>query len=158
MSAADLPRLMEIAQGLPEAPHWTEAAYRAALDPKGQPQRTALVAEADESFEAQGLVVGFAVACRVRGEAEAELELIAVAAEKHRRGIGRQLLKALIAELEASGVVKVLLEARASNRAALGLYAALGFERIGTRPRYYDDPQEDAVLMALQAADLSQGH
>jgi ribosomal-protein-alanine acetyltransferase len=150
MMEADVARAMEIARSLPEAPHWTEAAYRSALDPGGQPPRTALVAK-----EASGAVAGFAVACRVGDEAE--LELICVAASDQRRGIGRQLLKALIAELGQSGVTKVSLEARVSNRAALSLYRALGFEQIGVRPRYYDDPQEDAVLMALRLAGLSLG-
>jgi ribosomal-protein-alanine acetyltransferase len=149
MTEADLPQAMEIARGLPEAPHWPEAAYRAALDPDGQPRRTALVAE-----DAPGRVAGFAVACRV-GE-EAELELICVAAREQRRGIGRRLLRALIEDLKRNGVTKVQLEARASNRAALGLYAALGFEQTGVRPRYYDDPQEDAVLMVLRLTGFSE--
>jgi ribosomal-protein-alanine N-acetyltransferase len=146
---------MEIARGLPEAPHWTKAAFQAALDPEGQPSRTALVAEAMESSDAFRSVVGFAVACRV-GE-EAELELICVAAGAQRRGIGRRLLRALIEDIERSGVTKVLLEVRVSNRAALALYAALGFERIGVRLRYYDDPQEDAVLMMRHVAELFEG-
>jgi len=150
MTDSDVSRAMEIARGLPEVPHWTEAAYRAAMDPDGQPQRMALVAE-DEA----GRLTGFAVACLVGDEAE--LELICVPAGEQRRGVGRQLLKALLAELGRNGVTKVLLEARASNRAALGLYAALGFERSGVRPRYYDDPQEDAVLMALRTAEISRG-
>jgi ribosomal protein S18 acetylase RimI-like enzyme len=42
----------------------------------------------------------------------------------------------------------VLLEVRASNRAALGLYAAAGFERRGLRPGYYADG-ECAVVMGV---------
>lgn len=43
---------------------------------------------------------------------------------------------------------QVLLDVRASNDAALGLYYSLGFERVGLRKRYYSDG-EDAVLMTL---------
>jgi [ribosomal protein S18]-alanine N-acetyltransferase len=42
--------------------------------------------------------------------------------------------------------VKILLEVRASNAAAIALYEALGFERFNVRKRYYDDG-EDGVEM-----------
>jgi ribosomal protein S18 acetylase RimI-like enzyme len=49
-------------------------------------------------------------------------------------------------------VSELTLEVRASNRAALGFYRAQGFEETGRRPRYYADPEEDAVLMGLNLA------
>jgi ribosomal-protein-alanine acetyltransferase len=94
------------------------------------------------------VLVGFAVASVI--PTQAEIETIAVAAEEQRRGTGGRLLRALLDELRPMGVTEVLLEARASNQPALRLYTALGFRQTGVRPRYYDDPQEDAVLMVLQ--------
>jgi ribosomal-protein-alanine N-acetyltransferase len=44
---------------------------------------------------------------------------------------------------------EVLLELRASNRPALGLYRTLGFVDAGRRSRYYQEPVEDAVLLRL---------
>jgi ribosomal-protein-alanine acetyltransferase len=44
MELADVDQVMEIAESLPEAPHWPAAAYLAALDPEGAPRRVALVA------------------------------------------------------------------------------------------------------------------
>jgi [ribosomal protein S18]-alanine N-acetyltransferase len=38
---------------------------------------------------------------------------------------------------------------RASNAGAIALYKLLGFVEAGRRPRYYQDPQDDAVLMRL---------
>ena len=69
MTVADLDRVMEIAAGLKEAPHWARAAYLAAIDPAGAPRRIALVAES-------GSLAGFAVASVVMPQAE--LETIAV--------------------------------------------------------------------------------
>jgi ribosomal-protein-alanine N-acetyltransferase len=43
------------------------------------------------------------------------------------------------------------LEVRTSNEAARNLYAKLGFEEIGTRPNYYQDTGETAVVMRLQS-------
>ncbi len=54
--------------------------------------------------------------------------------------------------LRLAGVTEVILEVRASNQPALGLYRRLGFVETGRRPGYYMDPPEpaeDAVLMRL---------
>jgi len=45
MSVADLDRVLEIAASLLEAPHWTGAAYLAAIDRQNEPRRIALVVE-----------------------------------------------------------------------------------------------------------------
>lgn len=81
---------------------------------------------------------------------QAELETIAVVAEGQRRGVGGRLFAELLALLKTEQVTEVILEVRASNQAALGLYQALGFLESGRRTSYYADPQEDAVLMGLR--------
>ena len=144
MSPADLARVMEIARSLKEAPHWPRQAYLAALNPESTPRRIALVAADPET----GTVAGFAVASLL--EPQGELETIAVAAGSQRHGLARRLWAAMVEELRQAEIREVLLEARASNHAALGLYRAVGFNETGRRPRYYADPVEDAVLMSLQ--------
>jgi [ribosomal protein S18]-alanine N-acetyltransferase len=52
-------------------------------------------------------------------------------------------------EMQAAAVSEFLLEVRASNVAAMGLYQALGWRQTGLRPDYYANPVEDAVLMSL---------
>lgn len=142
MSAGDLPRVMEIAENLKDAPHWTPAAWEAVLDPTTT-RRIALVAEDARTGTVQGFVVA---AVQLP---EAELESIAVAPERQRQGWGRRLFGALAGELWRCGVVEVHLEVRASNEAAQALYAQLGFAETGRRPRYYAAPEEDAVLLSL---------
>ena len=144
MTPADLGRVMEIAQSLKEAPHWPCSAYETALNAQAMPQRIALVAEGVES----GGVVGFSVASVV--PPQAELETIAVAAEGQRRGVGRNLFAFLAGELAIAHAEELFLEVRASNRAALALYLSLGFKETGRRSRYYIDPVEDALLLALR--------
>ena len=46
-----------------------------------------------------------------------------------------------------SGAQVAWLEVRPSNHPALNLYQSLGFKEVGRRPRYYDDTQEDALLL-----------
>ena len=143
MSAADLERVLKIAESLPQAPQWPASAYIAAMDAEHRPRRIALVAEL-----ASEQVVGFVVANLV--PPEAELETIAVAIEGQRNGVGGLLLEALTQELRNEQVSSLVLEVRESNVPALGFYRAHGFEQTGQRPRYYTDPEEDAVLLELR--------
>ena len=138
MRLADLERVLEIAAGLPEAPRWSRAAYLVALDALAMPRRFALAAEI------AGSVTGFAVASQIGDEAE--LESIAVASAFQRLGVGRQLLEALAAAVRAGGARSMLLEVRASNVRAIAFYRRLGWSECGRRPRYYADPEEDAIL------------
>jgi ribosomal-protein-alanine N-acetyltransferase len=142
MTAADLGRVLEIAAGLPESPHWPESAYLDALNPESTPRRITLVAAGSEEVE------GFIVASLL--PPQTELESIAVAAGNQRRGLGRLLFDALLSELSKRGVLEITLEVRASNHAALAFYRGAGFVQTGARRAYYADPVEDAVLMRLR--------
>ena len=53
------------------------------------------------------------------------------------------------------GAETVLLEVRASNAAAIGLYEKYGFVRNGLRKGYYSHPKEDAVLMSARISRLA---
>jgi [ribosomal protein S18]-alanine N-acetyltransferase len=151
MSAADLNRVLEIAESLHHAPRWTASAYRAAMNPDNTPRRIALAASAPESHAP----VGFLVASLV--PPEVELETIAVAVEAQRRGIGVLLLQALIKTLKTEPVDTLTLEVRASNQTALNFYQQNGLQQIARRPRYYANPEEDAILMRLNLIN-DRGH
>jgi [ribosomal protein S18]-alanine N-acetyltransferase len=145
MTQADLDSVIEIAESLKEAPHWPRAAYLDAVNCGGAARsRIALVAENHGSK----IVTGFVVASLLAPQAE--LESIAVARVAQRHGLARRLLAELAAELARAKITEILLEARASNGPALGLYRQSGFAETGRRPRYYLDPVEDAVLMRLE--------
>jgi ribosomal-protein-alanine N-acetyltransferase len=148
MTAADLDRVLAIAESLPGAPHWPQSAYMRAIDPKSTPRRIALVAAGPQPGSAQG----FAVASLL--PPQAELETIAVAPESQRQGLGQLLFQVLAAELKSSGVDELHLEVRASNRPALAFYQSLGFVKTGLRPSYYVDPIEDAVQMRLLLPEI----
>lgn len=74
---------------------------------------------------------------------------LAVHPQHRRQGIGRRLLQEALAYARALGAVTAWLEVRPSNTPARTLYESLGFEEVGTRPQYYTDTQEDAILLAL---------
>jgi ribosomal-protein-alanine N-acetyltransferase len=73
---------------------------------------------------------------------------VAVAPAHRRRGLARFLLRCALDRAAREGVARALLEVRAGNREALGLYAALGFAPCGRRRDYYRDPVEDAVVLS----------
>jgi ribosomal-protein-alanine N-acetyltransferase len=70
---------------------------------------------------------------------------VAVDPASRRRGIGRALLEEMFDR--AGRDRQFTLEVRTSNAPAIALYEQLGFRSAGTRPRYYRDTGEDAVIM-----------
>jgi ribosomal-protein-alanine N-acetyltransferase len=78
---------------------------------------------------------------------DAHVTTFGVHPDWRRLGIGRQLLLNLLELSLTIGARRLTLEVRASNAAAQALYRAFGFEVEGTRPRYYTDDGEDALIM-----------
>ncbi len=72
-----------------------------------------------------------------------------VTTSARRKGIGNQLLTALIAEARETNSDSVFLEVRESNVAARALYEKSGFRSTGRRKSYYSNPLEDAILYCL---------
>ena len=78
---------------------------------------------------------------------EAEVHRIAVAPSMRGRGYGQVLLEDFLDRVQSAGVVTVLLEVRAGNAPAIGLYEKNGFAGIGVRKGYYQNPKEDAQIL-----------
>ncbi len=70
---------------------------------------------------------------------------IAVDPPLRRRGIATALLSHLLCQ--AGPDEAYTLEVRPSNSGAIALYERFGFRSAGTRPRYYRDTGEDALIM-----------
>jgi ribosomal-protein-alanine N-acetyltransferase len=146
-SAADLPAVIVLERATPEAPHWPEAEYGAMMI-----AGTDTVPRCLFIAERENTLLGFAVGKVVNKGCEAELESVAVATEARRSGIGRALCAAVIDWCRAQGAEAIELEVRASSAGAISLYSGLGFAAVGSRPRYYSKPEDDALLMRLQLA------
>lgn len=95
----------------------------------------------------EGPVVGFIVFWNVRGEVH--ILNIAVHPDHRRRGIGRSLVELALQQARAERGFVAYLEVRRSNVGAQRLYESMGFKTIDTRERYYDDNDEDALVMAV---------
>lgn len=77
---------------------------------------------------------------------ECELLRVAVLPQERCNGLANSLLLFGLNHCSQVGCRACFLEVRASNTAALQLYAALGFRQDGRRKRYYSNPEEDALL------------
>ncbi|XTZ15964.1 GNAT family N-acetyltransferase [Micromonospora echinospora] len=93
-----------------------------------------------------GDVLGYA-GLAVAGPDEAWVQNIAVRRDAQRRGVGRALLEALLAEADTRGVRDVLLEVAVDNAPAQKLYAGYDFEPVGIRRGYYQPTNTDALVM-----------
>lgn len=148
-ASGDIPRIVEIELACPEAAHWTELHYHEAMAPYGRaPERLFLLAEGPASRPESGaqktIIVAFLVARHVAPEWE--LENIVVEPNARRKGVGTQLLNALLDHASKTNSTSVFLEVRESNASARAIYERAGFLQSGKRKSYYSNPQEDAIV------------
>jgi ribosomal-protein-alanine acetyltransferase len=96
---------------------------------------------------------GYAGLLAPRRAQQADIQSVAVVESARRRGLGRTLVRALVAEARDRGAREVFLEVRADNPGAESLYDSLGFERIAVRKGYYQPDNVDATVMRLTVAE-----
>jgi len=85
------------------------------------------------------------------GDDVAHLNLLAVAPENRRQGLGRQLMQWLTTTAIEAGVFRINLELRLTNHAARAFYEGLGYEEVGVVQGYYQG-REAALRMSRRFA------
>jgi len=81
---------------------------------------------------------------------EGDVDKVMVAESCRGQGIAEKMMQELLTEARRRGVKEFTLEVRAGNIPAIRLYEKLGFVSEGIRPRFYDKPVEDAMIMWLR--------
>lgn len=122
----DLPTIAAIQAASPEASQWKPEDYL---------NYDCLVADGQAFIVTRQLAPG-----------EHEILNLAVAPSARRTGLAKALLTHV---LQASSGAWFL-EVRASNQPAIRLYENTGFARSGTRPGYYRNSPESAIVMHFQ--------
>lgn len=136
----DVEALMPLERELFGATAWTPETFWSEL---AHPEtRWYVVAEEDEQ------VLGYAGL--LAPGLEADVQTVAVAPGAQGKGVGKKLLDALIVQAREREATSLLLEVRADNEPAIGLYGSRGFERIAVRRRYYQPGDIDAWVMRLR--------
>lgn len=92
-----------------------------------------------------GQVVGYAALWIIVDEGH--ITRIAVHPQHRRKGVGKELVRALMQHGTEGGCVGFTLEVREGNRAARAMYESLGFRAQGKRPGYYEEEREDGIIM-----------
>ena len=121
---------------------WSENGFKDALSME---DNILLVAE-----EA-GRIKGYA--CTYVSFDEGELTYIAVLPEVRNTGIAKSLLNTLKEEALKKGVSHIVLEVRVSNESARHVYKQFGFDELGIRKNFYEQPVEDAMIMSCTLED-----
>ena len=78
---------------------------------------------------------------------EAHITLLGIHPQYQRQGLGRLLLTSLLDHAREIEMARATLEVRASNQGAIDLYEQYGFQTVGRRKKYYQDNNEDGVIM-----------
>lgn len=78
---------------------------------------------------------------------EAHVTNIAVDPTHHRRKVGTRLLHDLVLAAIGLGAEAVSLEVRVTNWGAQRMYGQFGFRPVGVRKNYYQEINEDALIM-----------
>lgn len=91
---------------------------------------------------------GFIMARAAGGEAE--IITLAVDPAHRRKGVARDLVENVLRTCPMLEAERLILEVAADNKAALGLYRAMGFSEAARRPNYYvtaEGARVDALVM-----------
>ncbi len=78
---------------------------------------------------------------------EGDIHNVMVAPAYRGRGIAVRMMENLLNEGTTQGIDAFTLEVRVSNEAAIRVYEKLGFVSEGVRPKFYEKPVEDALIM-----------
>lgn len=123
---------------------WSEESIRAMFSEKGYWNLTA---------RDDGSLVGYIGMKAVLDEAD--ITNVAVDPDRRRQGIGKMLLRGLLAKAGDMGIRRIFLEVRVSNTAARALYEQAGFRTVDVRKNYYEKPKEDAYIMVWESGERS---
>jgi ribosomal-protein-alanine N-acetyltransferase len=98
-----------------------------------------------------GTVVGYA-GLMLTGD-DAHVTTIAVDPAMHRHKIATRLMVFMAREAVRRGARNLTLEVRVSNHGAQALYQQFGFKPAGIRKNYYQETNEDALVMWAEDID-----
>jgi ribosomal-protein-alanine N-acetyltransferase len=141
---------------------WSQDGYQREIDsPNSDLLMLRQVSAAEAAAEHQGntgvspspSLIGLACAWAILDEAH--ITLLAVDSNYRRQGLGQLLLYRLLVLARHRGLEWATLEVRASNQAAISLYQQFGFESVGERPNYYQNPKENALILWRQGLQRS---
>lgn len=138
MELSDLPEVMQTEKSVYSFP-WSEKNFESCI----------LANYECKVLEAEGRHAGHSVLSAAAGESH--LLNLSVALPYQGQGLGKRLLRYMLARATQLSATVTFLEVRASNTRAYQLYTSEGFNEVGTRKGYYPAGKfrEDALVLAI---------
>jgi ribosomal-protein-alanine N-acetyltransferase len=137
MTVNDIDAIVKIEEEAYGAHHWSKSSF---YDEMSNNLAKYYIAKTPD-----GEIVGYAGTWHIIDEGH--ITTIAVKQSFRRKHIGESLIYAILEDCYKMGVKYLTLEVRVSNRAAISLYEKYGFSSLGARKGYYQDNNEDALIM-----------
>ena len=137
MSITDLAAIMDIESKAYGEHHWSKESFYNELSNE--------LAHYFAAVDDNDKILGYAGCWQILEEAH--ITNIAVSPEFRKKHIGEALLKTIIQYCYDEKVKYITLEVRVSNNPAIKLYEKYGFKSLGVRKGYYQDNNEDALIM-----------
>ena len=137
MTPEDIDGVIKIEESAYGDHHWSKESFLNELNNELAKYYTAKTAS--------GELVGYAGCWHILEEAH--ITTIAISPEHRKKYYGQSLLKQIIDNCINEKIKYITLEVRVSNEAAINLYTKYGFTSFGTRKGYYQDNNEDALIM-----------
>ena len=137
MEASDIEKVIEIEAEAYGNHHWSKSAF---YDEMNNNLAKYYVAKTPN-----GELVGYAGTWHIIDEGH--ITTIAVKNSHKRKHIGEAIIIKILEDCYKAEIKYLTLEVRVSNDAAIALYNKYGFNSLGTRKGYYQDNNEDALIM-----------
>ena len=137
MTAEDIPQVIEIEAEAYGEHHWSKSAF---YDEMNNNLAKYYVAKTIDKE-----IVGYAGTWHIIDEGH--ITTIAVKKSHLRKHIGEAIIVKILEDCYENEIKYLTLEVRVSNEPAIGLYTKYGFNSLGTRKGYYQDNNEDALIM-----------
>ena len=138
MEKSDIDKIFEIGKASYGEHHWSKESFYNELENNIGYYLTAHNPENNE-------VLGYLGSWLIIDECH--ITNVSVNPEYRRQKIAEQLIIELINHCYEKFVKYITLEVRVSNTPAINLYEKFGFKSIGVRKKYYQDNNEDALIM-----------
>ena len=147
MTENDIPRVAHLERMIFTDP-WSEKVYRETFAIEGVEYVVAI--DRPDRDEAGGgeTIVGAAGVRNIAGTGE--ITNVMVLPEYRQAGIATRMITDLLKRGRQLGAEEFTLEVRAGNETAIRLYEKLGFVSEGIRPKFYRNPEEDALIMWIR--------
>ena len=137
MQSSDVPDVAQIEAMAYGNHHWSRDSFYSEINNKVAKYYTARYSD--------GKIVGYIGTWHIIDEAH--ITTIAVHPEFLRQHVGEALIVKMLEDCYNEFIKYITLEVRVSNIPAIKLYEKYGFKSLGTRKGYYQDNNEDALIM-----------